>query len=233
MNAVAIIPARSGSKGIPNKNLQLIGGQTLLERACRKALESGEFSRVIVSSDSSAYLELAEYLGAETHDRSRQLSSDSAKTDDVIRAVISDRNLGQESIVGCVECTSPFLRPKDIGNVHAILRADPLLDGALTVCHLDHTSHAYNQRYKDRDLVKFIFPFHRQNTNRQEKPVFYKFGNYVAARSSHLLRGGGLFTGNQGSVLIDKLSSINIDDHEDLILARALHFIVEQRERNK
>lgn len=61
---LALIPARSGSLRIPNKNIELLGGHPLLAYSVVSALNSGFFSEVVVSTDSISYAEVARYYGA-------------------------------------------------------------------------------------------------------------------------------------------------------------------------
>ena len=63
--AVALIPARSGSKRVPNKNILLLAGHPLIAYAVSSALESGIFASVVVSTDSALYAEIARHYGAE------------------------------------------------------------------------------------------------------------------------------------------------------------------------
>ena len=62
---VALIPARAGSKGVPNKNIRLLGGHPLLAWSIAACLKSSTIDRVIVSTDSTEYASLAIKLGAE------------------------------------------------------------------------------------------------------------------------------------------------------------------------
>ena len=64
MNAVAVVPARGGSKRIPRKNVRVLGGRPLLAYTVDAALESGLFERVVVSTDDDAIAAVAEQLGA-------------------------------------------------------------------------------------------------------------------------------------------------------------------------
>lgn len=66
MSAVALIPARSGSKRIPGKNTRLLAGHPVIAYTIASAISSGVFDRVIVSTDSEDSADLARYYGAET-----------------------------------------------------------------------------------------------------------------------------------------------------------------------
>ena len=65
MRNIAIIPARSGSKGLPDKNIRLVNGKPLLAYTIKAALESGCFDTVHVSTDSERYAEIAREFGTD------------------------------------------------------------------------------------------------------------------------------------------------------------------------
>ena len=76
---VALIPARSGSKGVPNKNIKLLGGFPLIAYSIKAALKSNLIDRVIVSTDSEDYARVAREFGAEVPFlRSPEISGDTA-----------------------------------------------------------------------------------------------------------------------------------------------------------
>ena len=62
---IAIIPARSGSKGVPGKNIRLLGGRPLMAYSIQAGLLAGNIDRVIVSTDSELYAGIAKECGAE------------------------------------------------------------------------------------------------------------------------------------------------------------------------
>ena len=64
-NIVALIPARSGSKGVSNKNIRPLAGFPLIAYSIKAALKSKLIDRVIVSTDSEEYAEIAREYGAE------------------------------------------------------------------------------------------------------------------------------------------------------------------------
>ena len=80
MKKIAVIPARSGSKGLKDKNIIDLCGKPLLAYSVEAALRTGLFDRVIVSTDSERYGEIAEQYGAEVMYRGEKLSDDKATT---------------------------------------------------------------------------------------------------------------------------------------------------------
>jgi N-acylneuraminate cytidylyltransferase len=62
---VALIPARAGSKRVPDKNIRPLAGHPVIAYTIAAALESGVFADVIISTDSEHYAEIAQYYGAE------------------------------------------------------------------------------------------------------------------------------------------------------------------------
>ena len=63
--SVAFIPARSGSKRVPNKNIKLLGGHPMLAYTIQAAVDSGIFDAVICATDSEQYADIARHYGAE------------------------------------------------------------------------------------------------------------------------------------------------------------------------
>ena len=63
MEVVAVIPARAGSKGIPNKNIRLVGGHPLVYYAIRNALTSSNITHVVVTTDSDAVRIISRQMG--------------------------------------------------------------------------------------------------------------------------------------------------------------------------
>lgn len=89
MNRIAIIPARSGSKGVPNKNIIDFCGKPLMVHTIDAAKNSGIFDRIIVSTDSEEYAEIARNAGAEAVMRPPELATDTASSYVVIEHVLT------------------------------------------------------------------------------------------------------------------------------------------------
>jgi N-acylneuraminate cytidylyltransferase/CMP-N,N'-diacetyllegionaminic acid synthase len=106
----AIIPARGGSKGLPDKNIALLDGKPLIRFTIDAAVASGLFDKIIVTSDSDHILEVSRYADVILHKRAPHLATDTASSLDVVGDVIKSYSLN-----GCVcllQPTSP-LRGED------------------------------------------------------------------------------------------------------------------------
>ena len=82
--ALALIPARGGSKGIPGKNLQDVGGRPLVVRSIEAAQTSPCVERVVVSTDDSAIRALALKAGADVVDRPEAIAGDTASSESAL-----------------------------------------------------------------------------------------------------------------------------------------------------
>lgn len=106
MKIVAIIPARAGSKGIPNKNIRIIGGHPLIYYSIKNALESEYITDVIVSTDSQEVKVIAEQMGAKVKWRNAALCGDAVTLDAVIADAVPE---GCWDYIVTMQPTSPTL----------------------------------------------------------------------------------------------------------------------------
>ena len=112
LRTVAIIPARGGSKRVPGKNTIVVNGRSMLERCIDNVKAAEIFDEIIVSSDDEFTLSEANRLGATGLLRIPELSSDSARVDQVCLQLVSN-SIGIGDIC-CVYPTAILLRPQTI-----------------------------------------------------------------------------------------------------------------------
>ena len=86
---LAVIPARGGSKGVPNKNIRILGKKPLIAHTIEKAISSKLFSHIIVSTEDKKIIQIAKKYGAETpFVRPKHLSGNSTPIGDVFSHAI-------------------------------------------------------------------------------------------------------------------------------------------------
>ena len=137
MKILAVIPARAGSKGIPNKNIRIIGGHPLIYYSIKNALNSEMITDVIVSTDSSEVRIIAEQMGAKVKWRDAVLCGDAVTLDAVIAdAVPADV---QWDYVVTMQPTSPTLR---VSTLDQAIRytVDNDLDTVISAINAPHLS---------------------------------------------------------------------------------------------
>lgn len=170
---MAVIPARAGSKGIPNKNIRIIGGHPLIYYAIRNALDSELVSDVIISTDSSEVKIIAEQMGASVKWRNSELCGDAVTLDAVVADAIP---AGEWDYVVTMQPTSPTLR---VGTLDAAIKyaIDNDLDTLISAINAPHLS------WGVKDGVKV--PNYTERLNRQYLPPCYmETGAFVVSRAS-------------------------------------------------
>ncbi len=136
-NILAIIPARSGSKSVKDKNIRIMNGKPMLAYSIEHALRSKLIDRVIVSTDSLVYQEIACRFGAEIPflrptEISMDASLDIEVFDHALRWLAKNENYHADICVH-LRPTHPIRDPQDIDNMIAQLLADPSLDAVRSV----------------------------------------------------------------------------------------------------
>lgn len=140
MKSIAVIPARSGSKGLPDKNIMDLNGKPLMAYTIDSALKSGCFDEVMVSTDSDYYAEIAKNCGASVPFlRGDATSGDNAGSWDVVREVLSNyiNNGRMYDYVALLQPTSPLRNEEDILGAFNMLKSEGV-HNVVTVTEVDH-----------------------------------------------------------------------------------------------
>lgn len=119
MNNVAIIPARGGSKGIPKKNLKIIGGKPLIAHSILAAINSNTVDKTYVSTDDDEIAQVSKEYGASVILRPKRISGDNASSESaLLHALQFIESLEQinPKLLLFLQCTSPLTKSEDIDN---------------------------------------------------------------------------------------------------------------------
>ena len=136
VRGVAFIPARSGSKRVPNKNIRLLGGHPLLAYSVRAAIESGVFDAVVCATDSELYAGIAKHYGAEVPFlRSAEISGDKSPDIEWVREMLA--GLAAQGrmfeIFSILRPTSPFRQAATIRRAWSMFIEDQNADSLRAV----------------------------------------------------------------------------------------------------
>jgi CMP-N,N'-diacetyllegionaminic acid synthase len=225
MLAYGLIPARSGSKGVPNKNIRDIAGHPLLAYSIAFAKKVG-FDRVIVSTDSPAYRDIALRYGAECpYLRGAKASGDTAMEEEILADL--DANLPRlgiplPAIWARLKPTNPFRSVAALQAAIAALRADPALDSVRIVSEADARLHRINAEGFLEPLLPIWDP-NRSIMRRVEFPRVFKPFNLDVFRHAGWVARGSAFMGRRIKPIVEhKVTGLDIDDEDDFALVSAL-----------
>jgi YrbI family 3-deoxy-D-manno-octulosonate 8-phosphate phosphatase len=217
-SAIAIIPARGGSKGIPNKNLQTVGGVTLLARTISACLKSESIATVYVSTDSDDIAAVALNNGAQVIRRPADISGDTASSESALLHSLNEieKTSSLPKNVLFAQCTSPFITHTDIDGILDLLKDH---DSALTVTH----NHAFIWRKDNTGNAIGINHDSAIRLPRQQlDPEYKETGALYAMNIDQFRKCGHRFFGRIGMYEVPADRSMEIDEPEDLRLANTL-----------
>ena len=213
----AIIPARGGSKGIPHKNLQPIGGKSLIGRAISSCFAVPEITKVFVSSDSEEILGEARRFKASSLLRPKELASDTSTSEESVTHWLESLDQVPEIVV-FAECTSPFIRPADISKAVDLVRSGDF-DSVFSAAETDVL--LWRQGRGKEFLPQGHNPT-RQTMRQERDKTYVETGAFFVFRTDGYLAKKCRFFGKIGAVIVEPISGMEIDDPWQLELARVI-----------
>jgi CMP-N,N'-diacetyllegionaminic acid synthase len=181
---VAAICARGGSKGVPRKNLRLLGGKPLIGRAIEQALACGVFDRVVASTDDPEMAQVARAFGAEVPFlRPAELAQDQTNKWDVFRHLVTELEAGSTRRVGVLADLDTGAALRTVEDIEAAVRT--LLESSADVCvtayEADHNPY-YNMVQLDAGgMASVCIRPEKPVMNRQQAPAVYNLSPAVFA----------------------------------------------------
>jgi len=224
----AVIPARAGSKGIPNKNMQIIGEKTMIQFTIEAALKSNELGSTIISTDASDIIKLAVEMGVNApFTRPHNLSTDIALTADVLKHALdwykSHNDQYPKNIV-LLQPTSPFRTANDIDQAIKSFRDSPK-NRLISACELmQHPNDCLIQNddgsYKRVEVGLKSSSISGRQTFR--KTIFIDGAIYISS-VDEFLETGDLIGEDSEIMMLQQSHAIDIDTPFDLELARCIY----------
>lgn len=222
MKAVAIIPARGGSKRIPGKNIKLFAGKPIIVYSIEALKKSNLFQRIIVSTDDPNIANLAIQHGAEVpFMRSKENSNDYAIIADVIEEVLQNISIENSEIdtICCMLATAPFISSDQLIEMNKQLT--PEIDAVFTVQQFGFPIYRALQK-NDKGLVSMIWPENMKKRSQDFAPAYHDAGQVYFIRKSSFLEQKKLYAEKSFGFEIDALDAVDIDTPEDWLLAEKI-----------
>ena len=241
MRILGFIPARSGSKGVKNKNIKKIKGIPLLEfsiYAAEKSMEKGYINEILVSTDSKYYLELlSKYNIIKDYLRPSNLATDKSPTiDSVIHGLnwLRDEKGKVFDAVMILQPTTPFRTPDHINEAIRLLQKNKLSTCVASIKRLaDHHPKRIKLLNEKGQLLDYCYHAKEPEPSRRQDflpPAFIRNGAIYLTRTKYLFEKKLIRGDHVIGMEMPESNSINIDEHFDFISASAA---LEYEEFNK
>ncbi len=219
-HVLALIPARGGSKGIPRKNLVLLGGKPLLAHTLEQARATPEIERIVVSTDDDEIARCAAEWGAEVLRRPAELASDAASSEAALEHALDTLYAGEgyePDLVVFLQATSPLRRESDISRAIETLQAEGA-DALFSAC----PAHGFVWRRQDVHIESLSYDYRHRQRRQDIGEDLLENGSIYVFKPSVLRRHGNRLGGKLAVYPMDPLDSFQIDEPADLDLFERL-----------
>ncbi len=223
MKNIAIIPARSGSKGVKDKNIRDLCGRPLIAHTIEAALKSEQFGEVMVSTDSEKYAKIAKEYGASVPFlRSKKTAGDTASSWDMVEEVLHGyKELAKEYDSFCLlQPTSPLRSAADIKEAYKIYNEKAKF-AVVSVCEAEHSPLWCGHLSENNEFVDFI---NSENAKRrQDGEKFYRLNGAIYIVNIEKFKNDRFFY-QEGSYayIMPQDRSVDIDTESDFIFAELI-----------
>lgn len=207
MKILAVIPARAGSVGIPNKNIRLLNGKPLISYALNNAKKSKYITDIIVTTDSPQVKIIAEQMNIPVHNRPAELADSKATLDGVIYDAAKAVNFDFDYVI-TMQPTSPTLKVETLDNaIKYAIEND--LDTVISAINAPHLSWGLDENGK-------VKPNYKERLNRQYLPPNYMETGAFVVTNKRALKENSRIGAKVEVFEVGDDESVDIDTFQDL-----------------
>ena len=230
MKSICIICARSGSKGVPNKNIRILGSDPLITHSIKSALASKIFNHVIVNTDNIEIAKIAKKYGAEVpFMRPKKLAQDSTSLESVlIHGIKKLKSLRFEFDNFTIrDCTVPFIDEHDIKGAMQLFKKSNC-DGVFAAIKAHPNPYFGMYELNSKGYLRISKSLKKEITRRQNAPIVYDIDGLYILNVKKFLETGRIFTEKNLPYEIPKSHGHMIDFEIDFKIAECLYNLRKQ-----
>ena len=220
-SVLAFVPARGGSKRLPQKNLRRLGGEPLVGWTIAAAQNSDLIDRIVISTDDDEIMLLGEKLGCDVpFRRPAVLATDTARTIHVLQHLL--RSIDREyTYVVQLQPTSPFRNSADIdATIEACVTSKA--PACVSVCPVKKSPHWIFSVSEDKRMSP-VLPLPEGTSRSQDLATYYELnGAIYVARSDWIVQRDSFLSDQTIAYVMPRERSLDIDTEGDLALAEAM-----------
>lgn len=224
-NFLLVIPARAGSKRIPNKNIKMLNKRHLIFYAINAGLKSKYIDRLIVSTDSDEIAKIAEKYGAEApFKRPKKLAADKASTLSVLQHAVDylkKKENYEADFVIALQPTSPLVLAGDIDNaIKKIVKEN--VNSCISLTKINQKLEWMYYKKNNKFPVRLLNAKNKILKKQDLRNVFSLNGAIYITKKEILKKGKIVDDNSLTAIIMPRNRSIDIDEPVDFIMAEAL-----------
>jgi CMP-N-acetylneuraminic acid synthetase len=230
---LGLIPARSGSKGLPGKNVKELAGTPLIGWSIEQALDSTSIDRVVLSTDSEEFAEVGEAYGADVPFlRPAELAEDDTPSIDVALHALDTLDESYD-LLALLEPTSPLRASGDLDSaVQKLVGHWGEADALVSVGEIE-LEHPYLVKDVDKEgrLVPFVEPDNDYHRRQQFPPAYFPYGVIYLVKTDTLRADRSFYPDRTIPYHIERWQHYEIDDIYDFVcIERIIEYFHEKTE---
>ncbi|MCP4264236.1 MAG: pseudaminic acid cytidylyltransferase [Candidatus Brocadiaceae bacterium] len=221
---IAIIPARGGSKRIPGKNMRPFFGKPIIQYSITAAIESGLFSRVIVSTDSQVIADLATRFGAEVpFIRDADISDDFTPVADVVHHALVSLHEKHEpcEYACCILATAPFVRTENLRKGLNTIKAEKVASVFAVTTYPFPIFRAL--KITEEKRLEMFWPEHKFTRSNDLPEAYHDAGQFYWLDVRKFIKNKEIYTSDAVPVIIPRFLVQDIDTEEDWETAETIY----------
>ena len=216
----SFIPARKGSKRIPNKNIKKLNGIPLINYTINHCLKSKFINKTFVSSNDNKLLNLIKGKSIYKIKRPNILSGDTSSTEGAVLHFITYLNkekITLPDLIVLLQCTSPKRHANDIDNAINIFKKKKY-DSLFTACSNKNLFWKFN----NKKYLPINYNFKKRLTEQRMKEQYVENGSFYIFKTKKFIKHKSRLFENIGIYLMSKINSFQLDDYEDMKILKKI-----------